>query len=99
MQGAGPTTGTGTNVAGVQGPGANTPPGMPPVLVGTGVMLGTAIPPAGMGPGGMGGHGLTGQPTMVGRMRLPGKYSVIESCLDKLGAALHGPDLITWLVL
>ena len=79
MQGAGPTTGTGTNVAGVQGPGANTPPGMPPVLVGTGVMLGTAIPPAGMGPGGMGGLGPAGHPSMVGLMSLPGEYSCIGS--------------------
>jgi hypothetical protein len=30
VQGAIPTTGTGTNVAGVQGPGANAPASMPP---------------------------------------------------------------------
>ena len=95
VQGASPTTGTGTNVAGLQGPRANAPPGMPPGSVGTGVMPGMAIPPAGMGPGGMGGQGPAGQPSMVGWMSLPGEYSGIGSCLDKLGDALHGPDLIT----
>jgi hypothetical protein len=95
VQGAGSTTGTGTNVVGVQGPGANAPPGMPPGLVGTGVMPGTAISPAVMGPGRMGGMGLAGQPSMVGPMILPGEYSGIGNCLDKLGNALHGPDLIT----
>jgi hypothetical protein len=56
VQGASPTTGPGNNVTGVQGPGANAPYGtMPPGLVGTGVMpANMAIPPAGMGPGGMG---------------------------------------------
>ena len=95
MQGASPTTGTGTNVTGVQGPGANAPSGMPPGSVGTGVMPGMAIPPAGMGPGGMGGQGPAGQPSMLGPMSLPGEYSGIGSCLDKLGVGLHGPDLIT----
>ena len=75
--------------------GLTPPPGMPPGLVGTGVMPGTAIPPAGMGPGGMGGHGPAGQPAMVGLMSMPGEYFGIGSCLDKLGAALHGLDLIT----
>jgi hypothetical protein len=32
---------------------------------------------------------------MVGLMSMPGEYSGIGTCLDKLGAALHGPDLIT----
>ncbi len=95
MQGASPTMGTGTNVAGVQGPGANAPSGMPPGSVGMGVMPGMAIPPAGMALGGMGGQGPAGQPSMVGPTSLPGEYSGIGSCLDKLGAALHGPDLIT----
>ena len=87
VQGASPTTGTGTNVAGIQGPGANAPPGMPPGLVGTGVMPGTAIPLAGMGPGGMGGHGLAGQPAMVGLMRLPGEYSHWELPRQAWGCA------------
>ena len=90
-----PTTGMGTNVAGVQGPGANAPAGMPPGLAGSGVMPGTAVPPAGIGTGGMGGHGPAGQLAMVGPMSRPGEYSGIGTCLDKLGAALHGPDLIT----
>ena len=95
MQGASPTTGTRTNVVGVQGPGANAPSGMPPGSVGTGVMPGMAIPPAGTGPGGLGGQGPAGQTPMVGPMSLPGEYSGIGSCLDKLGAALHGQELIT----
>ena len=90
-----PTTGMGTNVAGVQGPGANAPAGMPPGLAGSGVMPGTAVPPAGIGTGGMGGHGPAGQLAMVGPMSRPGEYSGIGTCLDKLGAALHGPDFIT----
>ncbi len=32
---------------------------------------------------------------MVGPMSLPGEYFGIVSCLDKLGNALHRPDLIT----
>jgi len=96
MQGASPTMGTGTNVAGLQGPGANAPSGMPPGSMGTVVMPGMAIPPAGMGPGGMGGQGSAGQPSMVGPMSLPGKYSGIGSCLNKLGDGLHGPDLLIW---
>ena len=32
---------------------------------------------------------------MVGPMSLPGEYSGIGSCLDKLGDALHGLELIT----
>ena len=94
VQGASPTTGTGNNVPGVQGPGANAPYGMPPGSVGTGVMPGMAIPPAGMGPGGMGGQGPAGQPSMVGPMSPLGEYSGIGSCLDKLGDALHGPDVL-----
>jgi hypothetical protein len=93
-QGASPTTGTGHNVTGVQGPGAYAPYGMPPGSVGTGVMPGMAILPAGMGPGGMGGQGPVGQPSLVGPMGPSGEYSGIESCLDKLGDALHGPDLL-----
>ena len=95
VQGASPTTGTGNNVTGVQGPGANAPYGMPPGLVGTRVMpAGMAIPPAGMGPGGMDGQGPAGQPPMVGLMSTLGEYSGIGSCLDKLGDALHGPELL-----
>jgi hypothetical protein len=29
-------------------------------------------------------------------MGVPGEYSGFRTCLDKLGAALHGLDLITW---
>ena len=94
VQGASPTTGTGNNVTGVQGPGANAPYGMPPGLVGTGVMPGMAFPPAGMGPGGMGGQGPAGQPSLVGPMGPSGEYSGIGSCLDKLGDALQGPELL-----
>jgi hypothetical protein len=63
---ASPTTGTGNNVTGVHGPGATAPYCMPPGSVGTGVMPGMAILPAGLGPGGMGGQGPTGQPSLVG---------------------------------
>jgi hypothetical protein len=91
---ASPTTGTGNNVTGVHGPGATAPYCMPPGSVGTGVMPGMAILPAGLGPGGMGGQGPTGQPSLVGPTGTSGEYSGIGSCLDKLGDALHGPDLL-----
>jgi hypothetical protein len=96
VQGASPTTGPGNNVTGVQGPGANAPYGtMPLGLVGTGVMpAGMAIPPAGMGPGGMGNQGPAGQPSMIGPMSPLGEYSGIGSCLNKLGDALHGTELL-----
>jgi len=95
VQGASPTTGTGNNVTGVQGPGANAPYSMPPGSVGTGVMpAGMAISPAGMGPDGMGGQGPAGQPSLVGPMSPLGEYSGIGSCLDKLRDALHGPELL-----
>ena len=72
-QGASPTTGSGNMGS-----------------VGTGVMpAGLAILPAGMGPGGMGGQGPVGQPSLVGPMGPSGEYSGIGSCLDKLGDALQ----------
>ena len=77
-QGASPTTGSGNTG-----------------LVGTVVMpAGMASLPAGMGPGGMGGQGPAGQPSLVGPMGPSGEYSGIGSCLDKLGDALQGPELL-----
>ena len=75
--------------------GAYVPAGMPPALAGTGGIPGTGFPQAGTGTGGTGGHGQAGQPPTVGPMGVPGEYSGIGTCLNKLGAALHGPDLIT----
>ena len=79
----------------VTAPGAYVPAGMPPALAGTGVIPGTGFRKAETGTGRTGGYGQAGQPPMVGPMRVPGEYCGIETCLEKLGAALHGPDLIT----
>ena len=79
----------------ITAPGAYVPAGMPPALAGIGAIPGTGFPPAGAGTGWTGGHGQAGQPPMVGPRGVLGEYFSIGTCLEKLGAVLHGPDLVT----